>query len=119
MMRGPIRAISDAIRDLIWLPEPRPISAPVRVRRAIRIRERRAPLSCLAHSPAGRRRSPASAHSLAPPGDHCNGGGALTRERRDIVSDGESCDRAAYSVMTFGTRTGRIDGRSGSLTTAG
>jgi len=52
-MRGPIRAISAVRRDLIWLPEPRPISAPVRVRRAIRIRERRAPLRCLVHSPAG------------------------------------------------------------------
>lgn len=53
-MRGPIRDISAARRDLIWPPEPRPISAPVRVRRAIRIRARRAPLRCLVHSPAGR-----------------------------------------------------------------
>jgi len=61
-MRGPIRDISAALRGLIWPPEPRPISAPVRVRRAIRIRERRAPLSCLVHSPS-------VAWSIAPPGD--------------------------------------------------
>ncbi len=35
-MQGAIRDIIDAIRDLIWAPEPRPVPAPIHIRGAAR-----------------------------------------------------------------------------------